>query len=577
MAVLSFSSEHEAGATIVHDGKVLAAVNEERFSRVKNQDGFPHRSIESVLKIAGLSAADIEHVIIPEISKLEDFFKNVILKYPTSLFMKGGSRFPGVPDAFKQMFMSSYIVSKAYLRVGLDHYMDYRRLKSLFPGARFHRVEHHLAHASAPYFTCEHDKALIISSDYWGDFACVMVSIAQGEKVKVVSRSFFPHSPGHYYASITKWMGFRANRHEGKIVGLAAYGDAESPAYDEIKDMFVCDGLKIIAPYMIGKMWHHKMPVFKNCMMKRLKEKYSREDLAAVFQRRFEEVFVELVRNCFNKYHIENLLLVGGSFANVKLNQRVFEVDGIKSIYVFPNMSDGGISAGAALNFDICDNGGSRNCLQDVYFGPAFSDREMEEALDEQHLTYTYERDIEKKIAKLLMDKKVVARFDGRMEFGPRALGNRSILYTAEDPTVNDWLNKKLKRTEFMPFAPVTLSDHAHECYQNLSGAEYTARFMTITFDCTDYMKKASPATVHVDGTARPQLISKEQNPGYFRILEEYFKLTGIPSIINTSFNMHEEPIVCSPRDAVRSFMQGHLDYLAMGRFLVNLNEQRKN
>ena len=155
------------------------------------------------------------------------------------------------------------------------------------------------------------------------------------------------------------------------------------------------------------------------------------------------------------------------------------------------------------------------------------------------------------------------------MEYGPRALGNRSILYQPNDVKVNDWLNDKLKRTEFMPFAPVTMSDHANRCYKNLKGLEYTAKFMTIAVDCTDFMKETSPGVVHVDGTARPQLVSRDDNSSYYEIIEEYYKITGIPGIINTSFNMHEEPIVCSPEDASRAFIQGKLDYLAIGPFLV--------
>jgi carbamoyltransferase len=155
------------------------------------------------------------------------------------------------------------------------------------------------------------------------------------------------------------------------------------------------------------------------------------------------------------------------------------------------------------------------------------------------------------------------------MEYGPRALGNRSILYHAKEPAVNHWLNQRLGRTEFMPFAPATLFEHRHACYRNIDGAEYAAMFMTLTFDCTDRMKHESPAAVHVDGTARPQLVSASSNPSFYAVLTEYYRLTGIPSLINTSFNMHEEPIVCTPADAVRAFLQGNLDYLAIGPFLA--------
>lgn len=569
MAVLSFSQEHEAGATIVKGGKIVAAINEERLTRVKNQDGFPEKSLKAVFEIAKMSPDEIEHVVIPEISKLTDLLKNVIPLFPFTLFQKGKTKFPGLIEAFKHLLLSTRIVLLSYARVGFEHRRDNLRLKKMFPKAKFHRVEHHVAHAAAAYFTSGSEKAIIISADYWGDFVSTMVAIGDGKNIKPIARSYFPHSVGHYYAKLTQWLGFKPNRHEGKIVGLAAFGNPNSPAYDEIKDLLYCDGLVLKAPYMIGRIWHPKMPIFKDNLMTRLIKKYSREDISAVFQRRFEEVFVDLVKNTYKKYPIDTVLLVGGSFANVKLNQRVFEVPGIKNIFVFPNMSDGGISTGAALYCDIHQNGSVGRRLDDVYFGPGFSEAEIEAALKRADIRYERFENIERKIAELLAQGHVIARFNGRMEFGPRALGNRSILYPAIDPTVNDWLNKRLGRTEFMPFAPVTLEEYADKCYVNLKGAEYTAKFMTITFDCTDYMRQTSPATVHVDGTARPQLVSEKDNKSYYNILKEYHKITGIPTVVNTSFNMHEEPIVCTPEDAIRAFQMGHLDYLAIGHFLV--------
>ncbi len=204
-----------------------------------------------------------------------------------------------------------------------------------------------------------------------------------------------------------------------------------------------------------------------------------------------------------------------------------------------------------------------------AYFGPDYSELEIASELDAVGLNYTRPNHLASEVASLICDGKVVARFDGRMEYGPRALGNRSILYHAREPDVNQWLNKRLGRTEFMPFAPVTLYEERERCYHNIRGAEHTAEFMTITFDCTDEMKVQCPAAVHVDGTARPQLIRREVNAGYYDIVKEYEKLTGIPSLINTSFNMHEEPIVCTPKDAVRAFIQGGLDCLAIGPFLA--------
>jgi carbamoyltransferase len=207
--------------------------------------------------------------------------------------------------------------------------------------------------------------------------------------------------------------------------------------------------------------------------------------------------------------------------------------------------------------------------LTDVYLGPTYGAPEIERAIADAGLTAEPLSDVAPRAAELLAEGRVVARSDGRMEYGPRALGNRSVLYQPTDPTVNDWLNKHLARTEFMPFAPVTLAECADECYRDLDGARYAAEFMTITFACTPWLHERCPAVVHVDGTARPQLVRRDQNPEYYRILEEYRKLTGLPVLINTSFNMHEEPIVCTPADAVRAFVQGELDYLLLGNYLV--------
>lgn len=572
MCILSFSQEHDAGAAVIENGRILAAINEERLTRVKGQAGFPLNSIQEVLRLSGKTQNDVEHVVIPEISKFVDVAKN-LTKYPFTAFPLGKGDKTSFWDIVKHLLYSAYIIIQTYPRVLLNHYLDIRLLKRMFPRAKFHRVEHHVCHAASAFHTSGLSKALIITADYWGDFVCNMISIGEGKDIKVVSRSWYPNSIGHYYANLTTWFGFRANRHEGKILGLAAYGNPESPAYDEVKGLLEVEGLKLYCPYMIGKMWHKKLPLFKNSLMRRLQARYSREDIAAVFQRRLEEVFVQLTKNAYEKFKIENLVLAGGTFSNVKLNQRLKEIPGIKNIYVFPNMTDGGISAGAALHYDISSNGSMGSSIEEVYFGPEFTDAEIEAALKNGNLDYEYVENIEAKIAELLENNKVVARFNGKMEYGPRALGNRSILYAATDPTVNDWLNKKLGRTEFMPFAPVTLAEYADKCYENLHGGEYPAKFMTITFDCTDYMKEVSPATVHVDGTARPQLIDKKTNPSYYKILKEYHKRTGIPSIVNTSFNMHEEPIVCTPEDAVRSFQQGHLEYLAIGQFLVSNTE----
>jgi carbamoyltransferase len=373
-----------------------------------------------------------------------------------------------------------------------------------------------------------------------------------------------PYSLGTFYENVTSALGFRPDRHAGKIVGLAAYGDPEVLG-DVLQGLIEWQGHR--------PRWRRSSDVY---LSRRLAAEFAKIDVAAAYQTVLEEIVVRYVSHYVRETGLKHVALAGGVAANVKLNQRVHEIAGVEGVYIHPNMGDGGCGTGAAMIM-AQEHGDTIEPMASVYLGPEYSPRELQAALTQAGFAITLHDDIEIKIARLLADNRVVARFDGRMEYGPRALGNRSILYPATDPEVNQWLNHRLHRTEFMPFAPVTLAEDARHCYEHLNGAELAARFMTITFDCTPWMREHSPAAVHVDGTARPQLVTEETNASLYRILHEYKQLTGLPSVINTSFNMHEEPIVCSPRDAVRSFLAGGIDYLAMGDYLVpspRLNER---
>ncbi|MDX1436539.1 MAG: carbamoyltransferase C-terminal domain-containing protein, partial [Anaerolineales bacterium] len=277
---------------------------------------------------------------------------------------------------------------------------------------------------------------------------------------------------------------------------------------------------------------------------------------------------------------LRNVAVAGGVFANVKFNQRIHELEEVDHFFVHPAMDDSGLSVGGALAALLgspeIDASRVRQPLENVYFGPGYSDDDIKGAIKKSGLDARRQPEMARTIAQLLAEGHVVARFTGRMEYGPRALGHRSILYQTTDPSVNDWLNENLNRTEFMPFAPATLVEYADRCYLGLDGARNAARFMTITFNCTPAMQAESPGVVHVDGTARPQIIDPDSAPDFYKILSAYHEITGIPSVINTSFNMHEEPIVCTPEDALRSFKQGNLAYLALGDWLVAHPNQGK-
>jgi carbamoyltransferase len=306
-----------------------------------------------------------------------------------------------------------------------------------------------------------------------------------------------------------------------------------------------------------------------------LASEFPKIDVAAAYQHVLELVACAYVRHYLNTTGATKVVLSGGVVANVKLNQRIRELPGVEKVFIHPNMGDGGCGTGAAL-LEFQSRAELREPIPNVFLGPEFDDDQIQAPLQRAGLPFTKYSPIEPKIASLIAAGKVVARFNGRMEYGPRALGNRSILYHASEPEVNQWLNQRLGRTEFMPFAPATMYEYRNECYRNVEGGDYAAQFMTLTFDCTDWMKQTCPAAVHVDGTARPQLVTSESNPSFHHVLREYHAITGIPSVINTSFNMHEEPIVCTPDDAIRAFVQGNLDYLAIGPFLVENPASRR-
>jgi carbamoyltransferase len=601
MRVLGISPlDKDSTASIVEDGRVLYAAGEERFSREKLQSGFPWQAIEAGFKLTGLAPADIDVVAYPFFTwekETELFERNLSRERE---FMKGFAEpdlqarlaaaeariprrtrpVPGLKDpnermeksALKNLFyrfagaesvVSRNVASRASRAWGREA-SEYHRhwqeeleqgLAELGLLQKLRRGEHHLAHAACAYFASGFERALVVTLDGYGSGLAGSVSVADGGKIERLHDLEFPNSLGTFYEFVTSSLGFKPSRHEGKIVGLAAYGD---PAVL----------LDVVLARFIETPGDFRILESNNVYFTRhLASRFPKIDVAAAYQRALEVVACNYVRHWREKTGIEDVVLAGGVCANVKMNQRIYEIPGVRRVFVYPNMGDGGAATGLAMLFSSPEERRAR--YEDVYLGPAFSDEEIRRDLDAAGLRYEEPAALAPLVARLVHGGNVIARFDGRMEYGPRALGNRSILYHARNPEVNQWLNQRLGRTEFMPFAPVTLFEARERCYKNVAGAAQAAEFMTITLDCTDFMREMCPAAVHVDGTARPQLVRREVNPGYYAIIEEYEKLSGIPTLINTSFNMHEEPIVCSPADAIRAFLQGNLDGLAIGRYLV--------
>ncbi len=539
---------HDTGMALVENGKITHAINEERLSRKKMHIGFPYRSLEYIKQF--VKENDIDAIAVSDIPADELFSKIKFAMLDPSLY-KASPYYAAKSAAMMTRWV--YKTMKWYRKYQLEQKHVFEKI-----GKKVTRLEHHPNHAASAYFTSGKKKCLVVTVDNHGDGICGSVSLGENNQLTRLDTLPWPHSPGFFYAIITKMLGFKPGRHEGKITGLAAYGNPNSHAYNLIKKLMWFEHSTIKTNAMIGRRgW-----------VKSLTKKYSREDLSAAFQRVLEETVAAYVKHWMDSTGIKDVVLAGGVFGNVKLNQRILE-SGASSVFIHPHMGDGGTGAGAALHYAMLEGEAKPYELHDIYLGPEYSNKEIKSELDKQGLKAEYLDDIEEQVAEILTKDKVVAYFNGKMEYGPRALGSRSIIYPATDPKVNSWLNKRLQRSEFMPFGPYTLERFAKKCYNNIEGAEYAARFMTVTFDCTDFMKQNSPATVHVDGTARPQLINRDINESYNKILGEYYKMTKIPSLVNTSFNMHEEPIVCSPYDAIRAFKLGHLDYLAIGNYLV--------
>ncbi|MEE2753844.1 MAG: carbamoyltransferase C-terminal domain-containing protein, partial [Candidatus Latescibacterota bacterium] len=380
--------------------------------------------------------------------------------------------------------------------------------------------------------------------------------------IKTIHSIPFYHTPGAYYGFVTAWAGFTPGKHEGKITGLAAHGNPnlvlpylrDRIDYSEAKFSFVNNGMWASAEY------EYLCPIF---------DRFSKEDVSAAIQEHLEDLAVRYVQQAVDKTGLGRIVLSGGIFANVKLNQRIREIRNVEDVYVHPNMGDGGLAVGSALASVADRSPISLEWIPNVYFGTDHEKTEIEEALRATDRSFHKSENVEHETARYLAEGYVVARSSGRMEYGPRALGNRSILYQATDTTVNKWLNERLNRTEFMPFAPAILRSHAEDHYRGYDPSHRAAEFMTITYEATDRCKSEAPAVVHVDGTARPQVVDEMTNPGFHTLLTEYKRLTGYPQVINTSFNMHEEPIVRTAEDAVRAFESSQLDVLALGDYIL--------
>ncbi|NDV22172.1 carbamoyltransferase C-terminal domain-containing protein [Desulfovibrio sp. JC022] len=577
---------HDATACLI--GNKVTAVAEERVTRVKNYTGFPFQAIDKCLKIQNTSLASISEIVIAGTC-----LKEMKSYRPAIYFDKISADFSNeVSTEIKIKAISNFLCSES-LGQRVDDYFKEKGFKGTIS-----YVDHHLAHVASSYATYPLENTVMFSLDGGGDGINWSLYEKNGSDFKCLACSeeingVIHDSPADVYANTTKLLGFKRNRHEGKLTGLAARGTPS--AIDYFRNLvrfengqFVCK-----VPYAAnsisekcsrycrflskGIIYHTKMIEDMQHNLAAVK----REDIASSLQKWFEEIVLEFVTYYADKFSLQGrqMLLSGGAFANVLLNQRIRDLKLFENVSVVPNMGDGGLAFGAAyVALDESTKKDLFNSVQkNVYYGPEYTEEEIYSSISAAGLEPVVLGDKAPVVAATALDRQyIIGLFNKGMEYGPRALGARSILANPKDNTINESINKRLNRTEFMPFAPFILDEDAERCLYNYNEKQNTADFMTITYDVKEIMKEKAPAVVHVDGTARPQIVSRSENELYYDILKAFRDLTGIPTLVNTSFNSHEEPIVMSPQDAINSYKIGTVDILMLGDKALMSEEIKK-
>ncbi len=523
----------DIAACLIKDGQIICAVEEERLNRIKFSPGqLPELAVHECLKSAGISINDVDFIASHGITWGEEYAVKL----------------------------------RDYLRYTFGY----------APPIEF--VHHHDAHAASAFYGSGFDKAMIITLDASGDGVSTQFMIGEGKQMKLVKRIERPNSLGIFYSLITQFCGFRRDSDEYKLMGLAAYGDPN--AYDLSEMLSVNNGeyrlnQEFLKPIIPGQSQPSRQEMgFSDKLIdllgnKRLKHEpieQKHKDIAASAQKLLEDVIVEIVTDFNNTTGLRKICLAGGVSLNCVANQKIMNLPFIEDIYIQPAASDAGVALGAAMMVSA-QKGIIPQTINSALLGPEFSNDEIEQALKNINVKYKKVENIAKHAAEYIYQNKVIAWFQDKLEFGPRALGARSIIANPAMPDVKNIINRKIKfRESYRPFCPsVTLDSFK----QYFDGRANSAPFMNITFDVKDEVKNLIPGVVHNDGTSRIQTVDKNIQPLYYNLLKEFEALSGFPVVVNTSFNTNNEPIVANPYDAVSSFYRSGIDVLIIGDFVI--------
>ena len=561
---------HDAAAAIIKDGKIIAAATEERFSRKKHDYRFPTNAINFCLKMADIDSNILDYVV---------FHEKPFVKFER-LLMTILETFPKSSTVFRES-MLSWLKDKLWIKTTIAEKLKLKNAnKILFS-------DHHLSHASSTFLCSPFKESAIITADAVGEWTTVTIGVGKNNKIDLLKELRFPHSFGLLYSAVTAFLGFEVNEGEYKVMGLAPFG---KPKYkDKIyKLVNICDdgSFSLNMKYF---MFHRSTDKMFNKEFEKLFGKpcppEDREklipyyaDIAASIQEVVEEMIIKMTNYAHELTKMENLCYAGGVALNSKANYRILNETPFKNLFIQPAAGDDGGSLGAALfaYYSLLEN--QRNpeetVLKNVYLGDEHSEGAIKKFLEENKINYKYfegEEEFLDEIIKHISNQEVIGWFQGRFEWGPRALGNRSIIADPRNPEMKDIVNKKIKfREPFRPFAPSILAEKANEFFELPNVKDfYPIRFMTYVTPVKENKKDVIPAVTHVDGTGRLQVVFKEINPRYYRLIEKFEKKTGVPVILNTSFNLKGEPIVNTPKDAYSSFMKSGMDILALEKFIV--------
>jgi carbamoyltransferase len=573
MYILGINAYHgDASAAIIKDGQLIAAVEEERFNRKKHCAGFPKLAVEYCLKAAGISASELDHIGISR-DPSANLHKKVLFAL-TKL------------SKMRQM-ITDRLANAAKVRDLKEELAQALGISKATLKAEFHNVEHHKAHLASSFLVSGFDEAAILSIDGFGDFVSTMTGYGKGNRMEVYNQVEYPHSMGIVYTATTQYLGFPHYGDEGKVMGLAPYGQ---PRYiEQFRDIVrteengqfrlnldyfrhSSDGVEMTwdeGSPQLGRTYSDKFAEVFGPVRERGEQLTSKhEDIAASLQARLEEIGSHIGHYLYQRTGSKRLCLAGGVAFNSVMNGKFLLNTPFEEIFIQPAAGDAGTAVGVCYYINNVSLGRPRNFVMDhAYTGPGFTNTEIERELERHQLSYSVlgDKEVTQMGAQAIADGNVVGWFQGKMEFGPRALGNRSIVVDPRRAEMKDILNARIKKREsFRPFAPSILEERVGDYFEQT----HPVPSMMMVYQVKEDKRATIPAVTHVDGSGRLQTVSNKANPRYHQLISDFEQLTGVPIVLNTSFN-EDEPIVCTPDDAINCFLRTKMDVLFVGNYMV--------